>query len=506
MRAPQWSEIELVLATPAPPAEPYMAVDVEVAFRHDDGTELVRPAFWDGRGTWRVRFASPIASGLWRWSARSTPALAGIDGAAGELSAVAADGEAWRRRGLLRMATGGRTVERADGSPWLLVADTTWALPWRATRDQCREWAALRCEQGFTATLLMSFQPDLVRPERRERGAVESWDQAFDDLLERRLTRLRPEYFRELDALCDILLDHRIVPVWQPGFHGYGWRGGPVAGQVVPAADYARYCRYLVARYGARPALWLVGADGQGSEATIAAGGAEVERCDAYRQPAGIHYAPHASNREHQAAAWLDFQWCQTGHAGEHKPERVAEMWGLTPPKAIANGEPTYERMGHPDRASGWWQGDEAWRNLCAGGTMGVVYGAGSLWQWRQATSERDQPWCCAKASTWADALRFPGAAHVGLLGRLLEGIPLAGCAPDWRCTYGRPALLDPGKLFLVYLHDGGPVQLLDARIPARWRAVDLISGAIVASGETNARPATIDLPSGSPLVVICLP
>jgi hypothetical protein len=50
---------------------------------------------------------------------------------------------------------------------------------------------------------------------------------------------------------------------------------------------------------------------------------------------------------------------------------------------ASANGEPTYENGGRRGRAAGWWQGHEAWCNLCAGGSMGVVYGAGSLWQWR---------------------------------------------------------------------------------------------------------------------------
>ena len=59
-------------------------------------------------------------------------------------------------------------------------------------------------------------------------------------------------------------------------------------------------------------------------------------------------------------------------------------MWEKQPAKAIANGEPTYENIGAPGRAAGWWQGHEAWNNLTAGGTMGVVYGAGSLWQWRQ--------------------------------------------------------------------------------------------------------------------------
>ena len=140
-----------------------------------------------------------------------------------------------------------------------------------------------------------------------------------------------------------------------------------MAGSVVPEEDYARYCRYLVARYGARPAVYLVGADGSGDEPQVAAGGEEVHAWDAYGQPTGIHYRPHATNRAHQGAPWLDFQSCQTGHEAEHLPERVADMWRNTPAKGVLNLEPTYEHTHERGRAAGWWQGHEAWSNLCAG-------------------------------------------------------------------------------------------------------------------------------------------
>ena len=75
---------------------------------------------------------------------------------------------------------------------------------------------------------------------------------------------LNPAYFQYLDRLLGILQQHGIVPVLQPVFQGFGWKGLDVAGTVVPPREYARYCRYLVARYGARPAVCLVGADGSG--------------------------------------------------------------------------------------------------------------------------------------------------------------------------------------------------------------------------------------------------
>ncbi|MCB0229540.1 MAG: DUF4038 domain-containing protein, partial [Anaerolineae bacterium] len=43
----------------------------------------------------------------------------------------------------------------------LLAGDTAWALPWRATVEQCRIYAADRQAKGFSATRLMTVQPDM---------------------------------------------------------------------------------------------------------------------------------------------------------------------------------------------------------------------------------------------------------------------------------------------------------------------------------------------------------
>jgi hypothetical protein len=67
-----------------------------------------------------------------------------------------------------------------------------------------------------------------------------------------------------------------------------------------------------------------------GEEPQVAAGGEEVHAWDAYGQPTGIHYRPHATNRAHQDAEWLDFQSCQTGHEAEHLPSG-SPTCGATP-------------------------------------------------------------------------------------------------------------------------------------------------------------------------------
>jgi len=504
MDAP-WREVELELLSTAGHAEPYGEVDLDVAFTHADGTVLTRPGFFDGDDRWGVRFAPP-RPGTWTW--RSTPSVpdAGLTAHGTiEVAPTADPATAFERHGFWRMSAGGRHLVHADGTPAVLVGDTAWALPWRATHDQVVEYADDRAAKGFNAVLLMSVQPDTRARGPEDRTLDEGFARGFDDLPAGRLARLRVDYFQHLDTSVDVLVSRGIVPVWQPVFQGFGWKGLDVAGVLVPPAEYARYCRYLVARYGARPAVWLVGADGTGREPQVEAGGREVHAVDCHGQPTGVHYRPHADNRAHQDAEWLDFQWCQTGHGGEHVPERLADMVRNTPEKAIANGEPTYENTAVTGLAGGWWQGHEAWSNLCAGAAMGVVQGAGSLWQWKLHPDEAGQsPRFSAPGAGWREALSFPGSTYVGLVGRILAGMPLTDARPDWTRANRPHALLVPGEFFLVYSPDGGDVKFYDAGpVPAPFRIVDPCTGEVVSEGVRGEGDVLRD-PGGAPRVYLC--
>ncbi|MGN9810204.1 apiosidase-like domain-containing protein [Micromonospora sp. BQ11] len=504
MTAGPWREVEIVLTAGHDVGDPYTGVEVWADFTHDDGVTLRRPAFYDGGRTWRVRFASPLDRGRWRW--RTTSAVAGLDDVTGTLDvAPTPTTNPFHRHGFWRMSPGRRSLQHADGTPAVLVADTAWALPWRATEEEVRVYAQDRRDKGFNAVLLMSVQPDMRAVGPRDRSADEGFDVGFEDLPAGHINDLNPAYFQYLDRLIDILVEHGIVPVLQPVFQGFGWKGLDVAGTVVPPQEYARYCRYLVARYGARPAIYLVGADGSGEEPQIGAGGREVHAWDCYAQPTGIHYRPHAHAHAHQDADWLDFQWCQTGHGGEHVPERVADMWRNTPVKAVANGEPTYEQTRHADVASGWWQGHEAWSNLCAGSTMGVVYGAANIWQWVHRDGEPGHaPYFLGPAGSWRDALSHEGSTYVGLVGRILQGLPTTDMEPDWETFLNPHGLRVPGRLQILYQPHGGALRMMhDHDTPRHYRVIDPRTGKSTASGQLSAGEVIDEDVSREPRLVI---
>ena len=513
VRAPQWQEVELVLDGPGPTtgaANPYVDVEAWVDLVQESGRTIRRPVFWDGSSTYRVRFASTERSGTWRWTVHAASAAHRFVPTAGELEAAPADPghvHPALRHGFATIPSGSRGLVHADGTPAFLVVDTAWALPFRATPEDVETYAADRAAKHFTTVFLMAVQPDMDARGPRGRGVDEGFDVAFEDLPSGRLEQLNPDYWRSFDRLSAILVEHGLTPALAPVFQGFGWKGLRTAGSAVGAEDYARFCRYLVARYGARPTIYLVGADGTGEEPGIEAGGSEIEAWDAYGQPAGLHYRPHSANRAHQDAVWLDFQSCQTGHDGDHTPDRLATMWGHQPPKAIMNGEPTYEHSGGRGKATGWWQGHEAWSNVCAGGVLGVAYGAASLWQWRLSPEEEGHsPFFLAEHAGWREALDFEGSRYVGLVGHILRGLPLRDASPCWDVLLRSRGLLAPGKFFLSYAEHGGPWHFLDAdgRIGDRYWVIDPTTGVLVDSGTRPRNHGSIPGEPERPAILIC--
>ena len=260
---------------------------------------LRRPAFWDGGDRWRVRFAAPYA-GDWDWADGATSTTPGSP--VGRARSPASTGRRPGRDARTSTASGGcrpagrqprprRRHARADGRRHGLGAALAGhpragrGLRPRPAGQGLQRRAADDGAAGHARASGRATAP----PTRGSTSASRTCPRAV-------CSELDPDYFGRLDALLDILLAHDLVPVLQPVFQGFGWKGLDVAGKVVPPEEYARYCRYLVARYGARPAIYLVGADGTGEEPQVAAGGAEVARVGRLR-PADRHPLPAARDQ-----------------------------------------------------------------------------------------------------------------------------------------------------------------------------------------------------------------
>lgn len=478
-----WTTHEIILQTDRSFENPYTDVDVWAELTDEAGNSLLRPGFWDGDNIWKIRFAPPANSNSWTWKIHSQPDNVFSAHGAGHIRVVPFSGDnKLLKHGLLKMSPGKRNVIHADSTPFLVVGDTPWAIPFRATTEQVEHYARDRQNKGFNTALLMSVQPDQYAEGPEARNVEEGFDRGFEDLSGGHINKLKPDYFQYLDTLINILTDHEIVPVFQPVFHGFGWKGKTVLGTTVDSTEYKRYCKYLVARYGSKPAFYLISGDGTGRDPAVNPAGREVEKWDAYHQPAGIHYNPADDympvwangdstkafhyNKVYQDEKWLDFQWAQTGHDGIHMYHKVERMYDNTPTKANLNGEPTYEGMNNGQNGLGWWQGHEAWSQLMHGGTMGVVYGAVGLWQWKVSPNEPGWGDWTNYSVSWKEALDFEGSKYVGLVGKALEGYDFTDMEKRWDMTdNNQPLLAKENKFYLSYLEKGGNIKI--SKLPA---------------------------------------
>jgi len=518
----QWATLEITLTSQSEYENPYTNVSVWAEFTNQNNDTLKRPAFWDGDNIWKIRFTSPDTISTWKWlSYASNKQDEGLHGATGSVSSKPYGGEnQLLANGLLKMAEGNRNVNQHSGKSFLVVGDTPWAIPFRATADQVATYAQDRQEKGFNCALLMSLQPDMNAIGPNERNTSQGFKKAFEDLSDGHINKMNPSYFQTLDQIIDILIEHEIVPVYQPVFHGFGWKGLKVLGNTIKPEEYVRYCKYLLARYGSKPAIWLIGGDHDGNDPGVKESGEMFQEWDSYGQPTGLHYNPcddyvaewsvndpskHCMhfNKTHQDKEWLDFQWAQTGHDGAHQYHKVAKMYANLPTKGAANGEPTYEGMNDGKNGLGWWQGEEAWMQLMSGGTMGIVYGAASLWQWKITAEEEGWTAWSSQPKSWEEALYMEGSVYAGMVGKILASIDMTNIEKRWDLAGGKPLLAKPGSLYISFLKEGGEIEIksLPKGKGLQFKWTNPKNGEVVDSGSADS--GKFNAPDNTPWVLI---
>ena len=399
-----------------------------------------------------------------------------------------------------------RNLVQRSGKTFLVVGDTPWAIPFRATTEQVAIYAKDRQQKGFNTALLMTLQPDTKAEGPDARNTDQGFKRAFRDLSQGHLNQINIDYFQYFDGLVAQLIEHEIVPVYQPVFHGFGWKGLQVLGTTIAPEEYVRYTKYLLARYGSMPAIWLIAGDHDGNDPGVKESGEMLEAWDCYAQPVGLHYNPcddylaewakndpskHCMhyNKTHQEAAWLDFQWAQTGHGGDHLYHKVERMYENLPTKAVANGEPTYEGMNNGQNGLGWWQGEEAWMQMMHGGTMGVVYGAAGLWQWKISPGETGWDAWTDLPMNWQGAMALEGSKYVGLVGKILDGYDLADIEKRWDLAKGKPLLAKEGEIYLAYLANGGEIEIENLPDDLNYHWIDPKTGRSEKTGQGERRP-----------------
>ncbi len=233
----QWGMFEA--AFPGPPGgNPYLEVQWSATFTQGDRV-IVVPGFWDGAGTYRVRF-SPPTPGEWRYETRS--ATLELHGKTGTFTATAPTG---RNHGPVEIFDA-FYLRYADGTPYHQFGTTCYAWV-HQTRELQEQTLSTLAASPFNKIRFCTFpksyeynrnEPELFAFQKRVDGKFDfnRPDPAFWRHFEQRILDLQ-----KLGIEADIIL-------WHP-YDRWGFAD-------MSDAEDDRYLRYCITRLGAFRNVW----------------------------------------------------------------------------------------------------------------------------------------------------------------------------------------------------------------------------------------------------------
>ncbi|THF80754.1 apiosidase-like domain-containing protein [Cohnella fermenti] len=228
-------------------------------------------------------------------------------------------------------------------------------------------------------------------------------------------------------------------------------------------ADYLRLARYVVARYGAYPTVWL----GAGEYATGCSEcwgdvSSYIYDIDPYKRLNFLHNAVWNPD-EFRDEDWYQMDYLQAGHGGQKAKTYWLNQYEEQPTKVVIEGEANYENInGIPSRLTR----ESAW-NAMISGSAGFTYGAEGIWQATRDEEDRWQVWNDAP-TPWYVAIRKEAGEQMRYLRDFFTSLPWWTLAPDAEAIEwdGAPALTsaaapyqlsDPaGDLVVAYLPSNG--------------------------------------------------
>ena len=232
----RWGVYEIALNGPAT-GNPVDDVRIAATFECDDKSVRV-PGFYDGDGTYRVRF-SPPEMGRWRW--RSESNVAPLDARTGMFQCLP---PGLRNHGPVGISRDGYHFAHADGTPFRQIGTTcySWALQSDAKCAQTVETLRTAAFNKMRMCIFPNVPSEVTDPFARTGAGPRDWDPRRPDPAYFRRFEDRIRRLGELGVEADIIL-----------YHPYDEKRGY---SDMSRADDERYLRYVAARFGAYRNVW----------------------------------------------------------------------------------------------------------------------------------------------------------------------------------------------------------------------------------------------------------
>ena len=442
--AEQWGITELTIAGPSH-GNPFVDVELSAEFTSEGARHISVGGFYDGGGTYRIRFQAPSA-GAWTYVTTST--ARSLDGLRGTVQ-VTPPGP--RNHGPVEVADRFHFAHR-DGTRFLPVGTTAYAWTHQRAALQERTLATL-ADSPFRKLRMCVFPKSYLfnsnEPERYPfaRDSNGDWD----------FTRFDPEFFRQLEMRIDQLAELEIETDLIL-FHPYDRWGF----SEMPEAADDRYVQYLVRRLGAHRSVWWSIANEY--DLLLSKTTADWERLARV-----VHKNDHVGHLTsiHNCLDFYDHTrpWithCSVQRIDAYRTSENTGEWREKYAKPVVIDECGYE--GDLDQGWGNISGQELVRRCWEGAVRGGYVGHGETY-----LNEREELWWSKGGALVGDSperIRFLLEIIKDAPGGVLEPLPSEwdvrwGGTEDYRIAYfgfGRPRYRDittpPDNQWLVDVID----------------------------------------------------
>ena len=471
-----WQRWDQALTSARDYNNPYADVTLRVTYTGPQGRTLRTFGFWDGGNIFRIRCAFPTP-GTWRWETEcSDAANAGLHRQGGTVDVKPYQGaNPLYRGGFLKVSANRRFLVHDDGTPFLWVGDTAWAVPQRASDEEWEAYIADRIAKHFT----------LIQVAPAPKWAGDSDRRGQKPFTDKTCAQWNPAYWQSFERKVQRANEQGLVVL--------------LVGLMEPVERYPKsneaclFARNIVARLFGNFVIFSPSFDSEVLPLADEVGRAAREATAAHlitQHPGTPWNQPLPTfSLKYYDQPYLDLAAVQTGHNGGHLDwcAHHAIEWNLhlyrhKPHKPVINLEAMYDAQGD----KGWRAVDArslGWRSWLSG-AMGYTYGAGdvppkipqgsgAVWKWVTDSEKYDY---------WKKALQWDSAFQMKHLHDFLAAIEWWRLEPAHELVRNQPdsvtrrmvlAKSAAGDLAVAYLPDNDAIEIdvsaFPAALEARW-------------------------------------
>jgi len=455
----KWCVVEISLTSSVSYSDPFRDVDIIATFTGPRGEIINRPAFWDGGNIWKIRFA-PTLVGNWTYSTTCSDATnTGLHLQIGSVQSIEYTGDLpIYQKGFIKVSSNKRYMVYNDETPFFWLGDTHWQMSDYERDDECnygdncgsqfKHVVKDRIAKGFT---VYQTYPDAGVNDGGGNVHIANWWST-------KYNRLDPVAFQKyFDPKMKYLAGNGFVIALGCGVHWLSTESVGLDGMKMLA-------KYMVARYGAYPIVWITGqeVDIKPEEELIWKEVAKtIDSFDSYKHPLTGHMTPTRYTWGNET--WHTWFAVQGGHGVTRNfcsQTLYKGYWNYLPTQPFLESEAKYEDVDCGGLNDATDERIAAYKSIQCG-SLGFTYGVSGIWAMKWDTKVAG--WDSYSKYPWYVGVDAPGSTYMKYLKQFYtsfewENLVPRFLDPSW-CTFISPetsilSSTSDAERFVVYFYN----------------------------------------------------